>query len=70
MPELVIRLVALLGGVLVGVTAWASTSARRAQMTTRAPSRPNEVAAARPMPSLPPVTTATLSLSPRSTDVL
>src|SRR5579859_1106515 len=49
---------------------WAArsrTSARRAQMTTRAPSRPSDSAVARPIPSLPPVTMATFPCRPRST---
>src|SRR5258707_11582213 len=49
--------------------AFLSTSARRAQTTTDAPSRPSDCAAARPIPSLPPVTMATLPVRPRSTSV-
>src|ERR1700675_3431530 len=43
-----------------------STSGRRAQMATRAPSAAKRSAAARPSPSLPPVMMATLPPSPRS----
>src|SRR5262249_35328574 len=45
---------------------FASTSARREQIATRAPSAARRCAAARPSPSLPPVMMATLSFSPRS----
>ena len=43
-----------------------STSWRRATMMTLAPSSAMRMAANLPMPSLPPVTMATLSLNPRS----
>src|SRR5262245_45664346 len=43
-----------------------STSLRRAHMVTLAPGRAKRSAAARPMPSLPPVTIAILPLSPSS----
>src|SRR5574341_2152640 len=43
------------------------TSARRAQIATRAPSAPSRCAVASPMPSLPPVIAATLPSRPRST---
>src|SRR5438045_7755190 len=50
----------------ISEAALSSTSARRAHTTTLAPSLPRDCAAARPIPSLPPVTTATLPERPRS----
>src|SRR5262245_55745577 len=49
---------------------WSMASAPRARIATRAPSSANASAIARPIPLLPPVTTAALSFSPRSTDDL
>ena len=51
---------------LMSSRARSSTSLRRAQAATRAPERANRSTAARPSPSLPPVTIATLPLSPSS----
>src|SRR6185503_10473526 len=51
-------------------TAAATSPALRAQIDTSAPSAANRSATARPMPLLPPVTTARLPLSPRSMFVL
>ena len=50
----------------ISAPAASSTSRRRAQIATRAPSSASAVAAALPIPSLPPVTMATLPLSPKS----
>ena len=46
-------------------SAFANTSLRRAHIETLAPSSSNALAVANPIPSLPPVTIATLSASPR-----
>ena len=50
----------------ISSAARSSTSLRRAHMVTRAPDRARRSTAARPSPSLPPVTIAILPLSPRS----
>ncbi len=59
---------------LPGAPSFCFAAARRAasrpQIATRAPSASRYFAVARPMPELPPVTTATLFLRPRSTTVL
>ena len=52
--------------VRMSMAASSSFSWPRATITTRAPSSAMRCAAALPMPSLPPVTMATLSVSPRS----
>jgi hypothetical protein len=51
-------------------TAAATSSAVRAQIETLAPSAANPSATARPIPLLPPVTTARFPLSPRSMSAL
>lgn len=48
----------------------ANRSPSRPQIATRAPSASSNLAVASPMPELPPVTTATLFVKPRSTIVL